>query len=288
VSRQQRIDELTKKLSELREQRDSIDAEANEFAERRNALNERVKGLQAEILGLRNERDELNVSVKELKQRRSEAKEKIHDMVEEAEKLSQEIRVLNEKRPSRGFESLQSEVEEIDWKIQTMSPSVKEEKALVEQVKQLESQLSIYRKIQQLSHRLQSKRAEITAVKNASEGYHMKLTEHAEKSQQLHEKMLTRIEESKKIRSEANGLHKQFLDEKERTRPAQEAIDGISEEIRLLKGELRAEEEMKKKQREDAFREKVENEAREKLKRGEKLTWEEFQLLAEKDETAQD
>jgi len=47
-------------------------------------------------------------------------------------------------------------------------------------------------------------------------------------------------------------------------------------------------EEKEKKKKDEALREEFERQAREKLKRGEKLTWQEFQLLAEKGMTAQD
>jgi uncharacterized coiled-coil DUF342 family protein len=43
-----------------------------------------------------------------------------------------------------------------------------------------------------------------------------------------------------------------------------------------------------KKESEDTLRQKIEEQAREKLKRREKLSWEEFQLLAEKGMTSQD
>jgi len=51
---------------------------------------------------------------------------------------------------------------------------------------------------------------------------------------------------------------------------------------------MREEEEKEKKQSEDELRQAIENRAKEKLKRGEKLSWEEFQLLAEKGISTQD
>ena len=292
MSRQQKIEELTEQLSELKEQRNTIDAEAGEFAEKRNVLNARVKSLRMEILAIKKERDALNAEVKEQKQKRSETKEKILNVVEEARKLDEEINQTAEKKPSTSFESLQREVEEIDWKIQTMSPSKDEEKELVERVKELETQLNVHRKLQQLSVKLRSKRNEIRTLRNDSEKYHEKLTEGAKKSQLLHERMLAKIEESKKLKDEADRLHKQFLEARGRAQPVQEAIARILDEIRLLKEAIRVEENMEKKQKQALIRQKVENEAKEKLKRGEKLTWEEFQLLGENndenDETAQD
>jgi uncharacterized coiled-coil DUF342 family protein len=118
--------------------------------------------------------------------------------------------------------------------------------------------------------------------------FHEELTENAQKSQQIHAKMLEKIEDSKKFKTEADSLHKLFLQTREEARPIREEFLEISNQIRTLSMEIQREENDKKKKSEGALREKLEKQAREKLKRGEKLTWEEFQLLAEKGMTAQD
>jgi uncharacterized coiled-coil DUF342 family protein len=55
-----------------------------------------------------------------------------------------------------------------------------------------------------------------------------------------------------------------------------------------LRGQIRAEEEKERKEDEEALRQTLEKQAREKLERGEELSWEEFQLLAGKEGTAED
>jgi uncharacterized coiled-coil DUF342 family protein len=49
-----------------------------------------------------------------------------------------------------------------------------------------------------------------------------------------------------------------------------------------LQGKIRADLQKEKNDNESALRETLEKQAKEKLKRGGKLSWEEFQLLAEK------
>jgi uncharacterized coiled-coil DUF342 family protein len=94
--------------------------------------------------------------------------------------------------------------------------------------------------------------------------------------------MLAKIEESKKIKAEADNLHKTFVQTREKTRPLQEQIAYTLNKMRQLKGEIREEQQKEKKQSEETIRNELEKQAREKLKRGQKLTWEEFQMLAEK------
>jgi uncharacterized coiled-coil DUF342 family protein len=282
------IEELTKKLSALKEQRDKLDGEAYEWAERRNELNDKVKNLRDGILKLRAERDRINDQVKELKQQRNNTTTRIREKIEEMKKLNQESRALAKKRPSRSHQALQKEVESVDWKIQTTPLTLQEDRELVGQVKELEAQLNVYRKLEQLAQKILELRKEVRALRRENGLRHQKLTKNAEESQEIHRNMIGKIEDSKKYKIEADVMHKRFLEVKEKARPVEGEMMGLANQIRQLRAEIRVEEEKERKQDQDALRETLERQAREKLKRGEKLTWEEFQLLAEKGVTAED
>jgi uncharacterized coiled-coil DUF342 family protein len=179
-------------------------------------------------------------------------------------------------------------VDSIDWRIQTTSLSLQEDKELVEKVRQLESQLNIYRKLEQLNQKIMELRVEIKNLKNENEFNHQKLTEYAKESQAIHVKMNEKVGESKKLKAEADSMHRQYLEAREKSKPLQDEINSLSNHIRELRAEIQDQEEKEKKQDQDMLRETLEKHAREKLKRGEKLSWEEFQLLAEKGLDAQD
>lgn len=284
----QKIQELIQKLSASKEQRNKLNAEAREWAEKRDRFNEQIKTLRAEILELKGKRDKLNEKVKELKQQREKTKTEIQEKIEELRKLNQEFKAFNKKKPSRSFQSLKKEVEGIEWKIQTTPLSLPEEKELVERIKQLETQLNIHRKLDQLNQKNLELQAKLNALETNRKLYHEKLMETAQKSQEIHKKLLEKIGETKNLKIEADNLHKLFLRTKEKARPIQEEMSAISNQIRQLREQIREEDEKEKKKKDEALREEFERQAREKLKRGEKLTWQEFQLLAEKGMTAQD
>jgi uncharacterized coiled-coil DUF342 family protein len=226
--------------------------------------------------------------VGQLKQQRNDFSTKIHEDIEEIKKLNQEKKALLAKKPSRSHQSLQNEVEHIEWKIQTTSLTLKEEKELVEQVKQLETQLNVHRKLEQFTRRIVQLKGDVKKFKNESDLCHRKLVEEAQKSRDVHEKMLTKIEESKKIKADADNLHKGFLDVREKATPIRNKIAALLGQIRQLRGEIQEDELKEKKQIEDALRETLQKQALEKLKQGKKLSWEEFQLIAEKEVAAED
>ncbi|MGQ9743029.1 MAG: coiled-coil protein [Candidatus Bathycorpusculaceae bacterium] len=288
MSEEMKIQDLTQRLSELEEQERGFTAKAKELAEKRDKLNEQFKSLRAEIFGLRSERDRLNEEVKELKKQRDAAKTEIREKMDEIKKINHEINVLSQKMPSKSLQILQKEFESLEWKIQTTPLSLKEERKVIEQVKQLGTQINIHKKFEQLNQKVVELKAELKALQTKSKMFHEKLTEKAQESQKIHEKLLEKIEESKKIKVEADGFHKLFLQEKEKVKPVQEEISKISNKIKMLKEETRRKEAEEKKKRDESLREKLEKQAKDKLKRGEKLTWEEFQLLTEKDMEAQD
>ena len=103
----------------------------------------------------------------------------------------------------------------------------------------------------------------------------------AQRSQEFHKEMIIKIEDSKKLRAEANRLHQLFLEAKEKATSIKAEIIQVSNGLRRIKGEIREEEDQKRKQSEESLREKLQAAAKEKLKRGEKLTWDEFKLLNE-------
>jgi len=277
-----KIEELNQKLAVLKEQRSNLFAEAKELAVKRDKLNDEFKRLRVEAQELKKAMDEINARVKELKQQRSQIKAEVAKKATELKSLQSEIKVLMAKKPQRSFGVLQKEVEAIEWKIQTTPLTLQEEKQLVEKVKQLEAQLNVHRRIEQLSRKKLELTTELKALEARAKDLHERMVSEAEKSQQIHKEMIKKLEEAKKLKTEADSLHKLFLQAKEKLRPVKEEIDKILEEIKRLKEEMAAEAEEEKRKSEENLLESLAKNALEKLKRGEKLTWEEFKILTEK------
>ena len=277
------LERISRQLSALREQVNNANADTKGHVEKRDKLNEKFKKLRQEIREFKNERDNLNEKVKTLKQQRDEARGKIKARIEEIKSHNQKIAELKKKTPRESRRVMQKEFDDIEWKIQTTPLDMQEEKRLVERVKQLETQLSVYKKIDQHVKKISELRKELEPFEANADAAHQELTEIAERSQDIHAKMMAKIAESKVIKAEADSLHSAYIQAKEQVRPIREEIKKLTEQKRKLQATMREEDAKRKKTEEQALKEKLGSKAKDKLQRGEKLSWNEFQLLADED-----
>jgi len=102
----------------------------------------------------------------------------------------------------------------------------------------------------------------------------------AQKSQTTHQKMLEKIAEAKRLKAEADSFHQVFVEERAKSKALRSEIAELTKRLRVVRGEISEEEARERRKSEEGLRQKVEGEAREKLKRGDKLTLDEFKLLA--------
>jgi uncharacterized coiled-coil DUF342 family protein len=279
---------INQQLAALREQANKANATTKTHIEKRDKLNEQCKKLRREIHELKSERNRLNEKVKTLKQQRDEARTKIRTIIEETKTRCQKLTELKKKTPKKSHQNLQKEFQGIEWKIQTTSLDLQEEKRLIENVKQLETQLNVYRKIEQQNWKIIELRKERRTLEIDEEAFHQELTDTAQESQEIHANMLAKIGEARDIKGEADRMHCAYLQAKDQAKPLNAEVKRLIEQIRKLQDAMRVEDERKKKTAEQALKEKLGSQARDKLQRGEKLCWDEFQLLAEDDSQTQD
>jgi len=289
------IETVEKQLNETREQLTKSSEQTAALAEKRDKLNEKFRTLRQEIRNTQVERDKLNEEVKLLKVQRNEAQNKVRTIVEQIKEHREKIAALKKKAPQGNHRGLQRELDGIEWKIQTTPYDVQEEKRLIDNVKQLEKQLVVYRKIDKQHEIINVSEAELKGIEIQRDISHQELTGAVGKSQELHASMLAKIKESKETKTEADATHAQFVLVKETLNPLRERLGLLIMQRRALI-QLRREsiqrerssasllheaDQKNKKAKEQELKEKLGSQAKDKLARGEKLNWQEFQLLAD-------
>ncbi|UCC58109.1 MAG: hypothetical protein JSW14_07070 [Candidatus Bathyarchaeum sp.] len=277
-----KIERLNQELIPLKEERNKLNLEAKKCADKRNALHNEVKSLRKEAANIKEKRDAVNEQVQELKKLRDEAKNRRKEKRDRTLELKEKLRGLTKKRPEGNLRHIEREIEKIDWKIQTTSLPVKEEENLINQVRQLEAQLLVQKQIKKVKEELLELRTKERNLGIEAKTLHEKLAELAEQSQRFHEKMLGTLDKARNLQVEADNIHQKYLETKQQAQKLHQKSVEHQEKIRAYEGELKETADKRQAERESELQKELEERALTKLKRGEKLMWEEFKILAEK------
>jgi uncharacterized coiled-coil DUF342 family protein len=278
-----KIEELSLKLASIKTERDKLNSEATSWAKKRNSVHEQIRELRAEANAIKEKRDALNQKVKELKNLREQAKAKRKGKRNQISKLREKMRSLLRKKPSGNLRLIEREIESLEWKIQTTPLAVKQEEELIGEVKRLEIQRDILKQLQELKNKLIELQTEEKALATEAKSYHERLSELAEQSQKLHEQRLEILSHIQNLKIEADSAHKKFVEISQKANTLHQKYIELLQKIKELKKMQRKEEEAKQVERQKQLLEEARKKALEKMKRGEKLTWEEFKLLAEQE-----
>lgn len=279
---EQRIEELYRRLNVLKAERDDLNKKAQTWAERRNRIHEEIRKIRLLIRDLKQRRDSLNKEVKHLKALRKVELERRDEILREIRELRKERNRIAAGKPPRSQSYLENQIKRIEWKIQTEPLPLDAERKLIDQIKILEAQLEVYRRIGSINNKIAELRKEADKLKAEALNYRSRILEISAESQEFHLKMLKRIEEAKELKAKADEMHQRYAENKEKVKAINLEIKKTLGEIRSIRELLKSEEEKERRRRESDLQRQTEEKALEKLKRGEKLTFDEFKILLEK------
>jgi len=299
--------EINQQIQKLREEANTANVQIKDYIERRNQLNEEVKKAREEIAGLKAERDGINEKVKLLKCQRDAIRAQSDPIDDEIRAIREKIAVLKKNLPRESQRELQEEHDAIEWKISTTSLDLQEEKILIDNVKQLEILLSGYKKIDAQNNKIKQLLTKRKTFDAQADVLHKELTDLAAKSQEIHSRMIEKVNAMKVSRAQADSQHQLYVKTKEEVlSPIYEKIGQLIGQLNNIKASIAKEArdeaqtrikarnaaEQANKEKEQAIKEKLGAEARNKLQKGEKLSWDEFQLVmgdeSKEDSEAQD
>ena len=297
--------EIIQQIQKLREEANNANVQIKNCIDRRNELNEGVKKSREEINHLKAERDQINERVKVLKSQRNAIRAQSDPITEDINASRAKIAELKKTLPRESQRALQEEHDAIEWKISTTSLDLQEEKRLIENVKQLEILLRGYKKIDAHNTKIKNFLAQRKTFDEQADVLHKELTELASKSQEIHSKMIEKVNFMNISRAQADGQHQLFIKTKEETIPQiYEKIGQLVGQLNNVKAEMakeaktaaeiraseraitekaNQEQQQSNKEKEQAIKEKIGAEARNKLQKGEKVSWDEFQLMMDDD-----
>lgn len=280
------IGKLEKQAAPLRESRDQLNEESRKWVEKRNSYNTEIRRMREEAFSYKDRRDALNKAVQELKGKREQAKTELLTKREELNYADERIRELSSKASLKeAFARRRSR--ELEWHIQTSSLSLAEEKRTIAQVKELEIELAVHGEIRKLKKAASNNISEIRRLRSTIDEYHSELSELAKNSQECHEEMMSSLGQADKLSKEAEEAHQNFIKIKKEADGIHKSYSTLIAQIREIERQIREiDENVHREQIKKALesREKVSQQAQQKLETGEKLTFDEFKILIERGE----
>ncbi|MFH1578919.1 MAG: phosphoserine phosphatase [Thermoplasmatota archaeon] len=258
--------------------RDELNDKTKEWAEKRDELNYKVRGLIEEANTRRESRDKLNSEVREAKALRDEWNRKFNDLSDNA------MALRREKMPKSGLSirKFKAELRALEKKHMTSVLSADKEKALMKEMSQLDAKIKgMEREIEQFSE-VKTAEKETREAKDNAENFHRKVSELAEKAQVEHDAMLKLYEEADELRREADAAQEKFIESKlaadEEHREHIEQIRQVHDFDKLIAG-IRDKGRKARKDKDDTSAKKEADEIFEKFRSGEKLSTEDIMVL---------
>ena len=261
--------------------------QAWEWRERRDELRAGTPVVHDELSNRRATRDELNEEVQRQKKLRDEANE-------QARVLNEQLQKLREQRGSHRnivpLEELQRQFRELEWKQQTTSLSVEEERALLEEMDVLSKAMETAPKKESVPHNqseeMEQLWQEIQEIRDRAQEHHKKMITLVEEAQQTHQSMVQLSQGLGPARSEIDEAHEMYvkcLQEADEMRNRLEVLKDQERDLKTKLNAIRQDRQSARKAREKAALEKLAEQARAKQESGQKLSLQELRALMESD-----
>jgi len=272
----ERIAEKKKILKELSmesekhlKERDAIHERIREIKTRNNEAIEKIKALREEINSLR---EKLKSLSPELQKKRMEK-----------EQLIQQLRPL--KQDSLGESQIIKRIKELEERIETEPLRPEDERRLYEEIKRLGKMLAETRKREELSGRLKTVKDEAANLRSDAQSIRETLTGKVEELNKIREVIKTVRDTIGELKPEADSHHQAYLDAKKKMQVVEAEIILLSSRLSELQDMVRKQKEEQARNRENAMKERLRSQAKQKMSAGGKLSFEEMKLLLE-DESA--
>jgi uncharacterized coiled-coil DUF342 family protein len=280
------IGKLEEQAVPLRDSRDRLNEECRKWVEKRNSYNTETRRIREEAFSYKDRRDALNKAVQELKGKREQAKTELLGKRKELDSAKEKMHILSSKLSLK--ESFaRRRVRELEWHIQTSSLSLVEEKKNIAEVKELEMELALHGEMRKLKRAASKHISDIKSLQSNIDKYHNELSELAKNSQECHEKMVSSLGKADELSKEAEDAHQKFVKLKKEADSFHKSYSVLMSQIREIERQIREiDENVHREQIRKALksREKVSQQAQQKLETGEKLTFDEFKILIERGE----
>ncbi len=275
------IDELQHELSSLKEKRENTSSELEKYLEQRSKFNDEFKKKKDIVKELKEKRDALNKKVHELKDLRDTKREEALEKRQEIKELQNELCQIKANPKGRSADT-RAELERLEWEIQTTPMTKDQERGIIERIANLEAKLKLQSKIESARIRQMKLREAIYELDQVAESAHQELIRLVDESEVYHNKMMNHVDGSNDFKTKADEAHNKFVETKETLRNIQKEYITILATVKSIRKKEIEEQKKEEETKKEEFKKNREEKASNKLKKGDKLSFDEFKILIEK------
>jgi len=277
---------LREELNGLTSQLDEALEDGRRSADSRDAYHSKMKDARARIAELRQKRQELSQQIDEAFAASQALRRSMREKIQEAENVKSIL-----KSTKVGYytaEKLERKIAKAEWRIQTGLIGPKEERRLFEEISRVERMLEETKVKRGTLRRLRGLSDQIDEIKNALKKNSDKIESLMRKRPALTREIRDLAKEYRKLRKLGDESHEKFV----RARVLQRGIEDkripVISRLKALGYKARTARQTAVKKREHALKQRIVATAAEKMKRGEKLSFEEFRILMEQDQAEEE
>ncbi|MAG60466.1 hypothetical protein CL619_01645 [archaeon] len=241
-----------------------------------------LKSLNQQLDSLKGERDELSKKVRDAKKERSALNQKVKEsstILKSARENAPSSYSSDSGRRSSRYDKkekspaqMQKEIDNLEVKLETEAMAFSKEKEIKKTIKILKTEMKKKSAVQETYALAKTAGKEFHSVRKAAEVSHKQVQEFAEASQEKHQAMQEVLIKIKKQRKLRDPKGKEYATKKDTWTKQKKICDELAEQIKVLKEELGMQ---SQKEIKIQAKEKI-KEVEAKLKRGDKLTTEDF------------
>jgi uncharacterized coiled-coil DUF342 family protein len=274
---------VSKEVQTLQSELEGNYERLNKLRDRKNEILAKLSDLQETAITSKISRDEKNKLIAEKKvvrdqlhKEKSEISDKLNELVEK-----KRIIIANAKDSE---DDLVRELKAITWRYQTTTLSLDEDRKAVQQIAILEKKLAYFKRTKDLDHEIGRLRAQFNGLKDNANSTHREILSLADESKSFHEALINAHEQGSSLVEELNGIRAEMTSIWEGIQKSKVALSDARVKYDVAKTIAMQQKAQKLSEQAKIIitrRAELAGKATEKLKKGERVTFEEFGALLE-------
>jgi uncharacterized coiled-coil DUF342 family protein len=275
------LGDLSRQIKQIRDSIELNYKKLDELRKKKSDIIDRLRSLREAALNHKNMRDEKNKLIAEKKQLRDQLHKEKNELSQKIKDLiSKKREILSSMRESEP--DLLRQLKEVDWKYQTTPLSLEEERRLLQRRSELEKKLMIFKRAREIDQEINSLKTSSEELRTKADLVHKEILSLAEESKVHHESMIKSLEECKPLSAELEQVKVEIASIKTAIESSKKELSELVSKYKEIRESVMKQKiEMLAEQTRQIItkRSELAERAAEKIKNGERLTFEEFAAM---------